>query len=156
MISILFICTANRFRSPLAALYFAREVVQHGHDNEICVSSAGTWVTPGLPATSDAIKIAKTRQLNLSFHRSQPISPEILDNADLILVMESGHREAITHEFPDIELHIHLFSEAAGFAPFDIPDPYTNGEPTSIVAGEIINLIDCGYLRIIKLARRLN
>ncbi|MFU8827432.1 MAG: hypothetical protein ACNA70_08065, partial [Brevefilum sp.] len=51
MASVLFVCTANRFRSPIASIFFAKAVVRHGDDGEIRVSSAGTWTVAGQPAT---------------------------------------------------------------------------------------------------------
>ena len=153
MSSILFVCTANRFRSPLAALYFAREVVRRGDDQGISVSSAGTWAITGMPAMPKAVKLAREYDLDLSYHRSRVVTEEILSETDLILVMESGHKEAITHEFPDTEGRVFLLTEAAGKLPVDIPDPYGEKHaPPADVAIEIVDLIEEGYHKIIELA----
>lgn len=153
MPSILFVCTANRFRSPLAALYFAKKVVQEGDDDTVRVSSAGTWTVSGEPAMTKAIRLGKTYDLNLSFHQSRLLTEDILASADLILVMEAGHKEAIVHEFPATKNKTLLLTEAVGFLPANIPDPYSTSEPPAQVAKEIIQLIDHGYQRIIDLAR---
>jgi protein-tyrosine phosphatase len=155
MPSILFVCTANRFRSPLASLYFAREVVRHGHDKQFRVSSAGTWTMADQPVTTDALQIAAKYELNLNLHKSRPVSKRILSTADLILVMEAGHQESLSHEFPAIRERIFLLSEAAGQIPFDIPDPYNSDESPNLIAGEIIDLIDIGYDQIINLAWKM-
>ena len=155
MISILFVCTANRFRSPLAALHFAREVVRHGQDQDIRVSSAGTWTRSGQPVMPKALELAERYQLNLSLHKSRPVNAKILSQADLILVMEANHKEAINQEFPKYKDHVYLFSKAAGFAPFDVPDPYSSDEPARVVAEEIIDMIDQGYDKIIQLADKM-
>jgi len=156
MPSILFVCTANRFRSPIAALYFAREVVRHGDDNRVTVSSAGTWTTSGMPAMPKAVKLAKEYHLDLSFHRSRLITGEILSQSDLILVMESGHKEAITHEFPGTQGRVYLLSEAVGKSPSDISDPYGEKKaPAEDIAHEIVDLIDEGYEQIIELAVKM-
>ena len=152
MPSILFVCTANRFRSPIASLYFAREVVRHGDDKLFRISSAGTWTMPDQPVTSEALTLAKKYELNLSLHKSRPVTKRILSSADLILVMETGHLESLTHEFPAIGDRVYLLSEAAGKAPFDIPDPYNSDEKPGQIAAEILELIDSGYDQIIKLA----
>ena len=155
MPSILFVCTANRFRSPLAALYFAREVVRHNDDQDFEVSSAGVWTRDGLPATEDVIDFAEQFDLNLSFHKSRVVSKDILSSADLILVMEAGQKEAIAQEFPGIKNRIFLLAEAAGYPPYDIPDPYQSKEPYQHIGGEIVQLIDQGYENIKKLAWEL-
>lgn len=156
MPSILFVCTANRFRSPIAALYFAREVVRRGDDKYISVSSAGTWSTNGMPAMPKAVKLAKEYDLNLSYHRSRVVSEDILSISDLILVMESGHKEAITHEFPGTQGRVFLLTEAVGKIPADIPDPYGEKQaPPKDVFDEIIEMIDEGYDQIFDLAMKL-
>jgi protein-tyrosine phosphatase len=72
--------------------------------------------------------------------------------ADLILVMTSGHREAIQAEFPAVAGRVHLLSQMAGRA-YDIPDPY-GGTPGDYDASadEIHGLIEAGMARIIELA----
>ena len=153
MPSILFVCTANRFRSPLASLYFAREVVRHGDDQDFRVASAGTWTRPGEPAMARAIRIAEEHDLNLSYHKSRLINGEMLSQADLILVMDSGHKESLTHEFPSINPRTFLLTEAVGAPSTDIADPYTTDASASHVAEEILKIIDQGYQKIITLAR---
>ena len=152
MPSILFVCTANRFRSPLAALYFAREVVRHDDDKDFQVSSAGVWTSDGVPATEDVIEFAEQYALNLNFHKSRVVTEEILSAADLILVMEAGQKEAIAQEFPSIKNRILLLTEAVGYPPYDIPDPYKSKEPYNHIGKEIIQMIDSGYDQIIQLA----
>jgi len=156
MLSILFVCTANRFRSPIASIYFAREVVRRGDDDKIRVSSAGTWAMPGQPVMPDALDIAKTYGLNLSLHKSRPISEKILHSANLVLVMTSGHKEAIEHEFPEVSDRVHLFSAVADDTNFDIPDPYAGADvPVETVIKEIFGLIDRGYENIVDLTSEL-
>jgi len=155
MPSILFICTANRFRSPIAALYFARKVVQIRDDQNIQTSSAGTWATTGQPAMPDAIQLAETYQLDLNFHKSRYLTKTILSDSDLILVMTTGHKESINHEFPECKARLFLLTEAVGEPLADIADPYSTNEPTEIIAAEIIDLIDRGYQKIIDLSYKL-
>ena len=152
MPSILFVCTANRFRSPIASLYFAREVVRHRDDKDLRISSAGTWTKPGEPATAKAIQLANNYDLNLGLHKSRMLNHDLMNQADLVLVMEAGNKEAITHEFPSAVNRIFLLTEAVGQPPTDIPDPYATNESAQRVAKEIVDLIDGGYNKIIDLA----
>lgn len=154
MPSILFVCTANRFRSPIAAIHFARQVVLHGDDQEISVSSAGTWTVEGQPVTLDASILAEEYGLNLSLHKSRPLTKDILSREDLILVMEHSHKEAILLEFPFASNRVLLLSEAANGSPNDIPDPYVDDELPEVIAKEIIEMIDRGYDRIVQLAMK--
>jgi protein-tyrosine-phosphatase len=152
MPSILFVCTANRFRSPIAAIYFARAVVKHRDDGEITVSSAGTWTVSDRPAMPEAINQAKKYGLNLKLHKSRPITREILSRADLIIVMENNHKEAIMQEFPFVANHLYLLAEVVDGLPNDIPDPYASEEPPEVITREIITMIDRGYNQIVDLA----
>ncbi|HOE69598.1 MAG TPA: hypothetical protein PLE10_03670 [Brevefilum sp.] len=153
MPSILFVCTANRFRSPIAAIYFARSVVKQGDDNFITVSSAGTWTVPDQPVTTEALLEADKYALNLSLHKSRLITRAMLSKTDLILVMENNQKEALCQEFPDLADRIYLLTEVVKGRSEDVPDPYGTEEPAADVAAEIVNLIDQGYDQIIKLAR---
>jgi len=155
MPSILFVCTANRFRSPIAAIAFAREVVKRKDDHHLTISSAGTWTVNGLPATDDAQKEAEKYGLNLSLHKSRVITEKILSQADLALVMEHNHKEAITQEFPFSASKVFLLAEAANGLPYDIPDPYGTNEPPDVVAQEIIEMINRGYKKIVDLVLKL-
>jgi protein-tyrosine phosphatase len=156
MPSVLFVCTANRFRSPIAAIHFARQVVKHGDDQEISVSSAGTWTVDGQPVTPDASILAEKYGFNLSLHKSRLLTKDILSRENLILVMENSHKEAILQEFPFAANRVFLLSEAANGNPYDIPDPYVDKESPEVIAKEIIEMIDRGYERIVQLAYNLN
>lgn len=153
MPSVLFVCTANRFRSPIAAIHFAQEVVRHGDDQEISVSSAGTWTSAGQPVTSDALTQAKRFNLNLSLHKSRPLTKELLDKADLILVMENNHKEAILQEFPFCVDRLYLLMEVVKGVQKDIPDPYASEETPAVITEEIIDLIDQGYDQIMQVLK---
>ncbi len=154
MPSILFVCTANRFRSPIAALYFAREVVSRGDDQDIQVASAGTWASDGRPAMAKAIQLAQDYGLDLSYHKSRIVSEGLLAQSDLILVMENGHKEAIIHEFPETANRVYLLTKVVEDLDVNIPDPYgkAQADPEEVVK-EIIDLIDGGYEKIVALAR---
>jgi len=67
------------------------------------VESAGTWVSQSLPPTPEAIEEAEKRNLDITAHLSRSINETLLSQADLILVMESGQKEALTNEFPEIK-----------------------------------------------------
>ncbi len=152
MKKILFVCTANQFRSPLAEVYFQYLIDQDPNIQHVCVESAGTWAWDGSPATSDAQNIAEKIGLTLSEHRSREVSESILVDADLVLVMELGHKEAILQEFPLVGDRVYLLSEVIKGMAFNIPDPYVTGESPYQIGNELIDLIKEGYANILQFA----
>jgi protein-tyrosine-phosphatase len=150
MDKLLFVCTANRFRSPLAAYYFNHLIHSNDPSCKIQATSAGTWARNGLPATIDAQKIAKLVSLDLSNHRSREVSKDILEEVDIIFTMEVGQKEGIIQEFPSVSKKVFTLSEAAKGIAFDIPDPYMTDESPGSVAHEIIGLIGENFQAIIK------
>lgn len=63
--------------------------------------SAGTAAIPGCPATQYAIEAAKNWNADISGHRSRPMTPELLEEVDLILTMTSSHYHAVRSMLPD-------------------------------------------------------
>jgi protein-tyrosine phosphatase len=123
MPNILFVCTANQCRSPVAAALFQQQLVQAGLAADWGVASAGTWARPGRPADRQMQALAQAAGLDLSQHRAQDISEvPALRAYTLILTMERHHQEALQAEFPQLRTRIYLLAELAG-APFDIVDP---------------------------------
>jgi len=150
MPQILFVCTANRYRSVIAAAWFKDELIRRGQGNKWNVHSAGTWTTDGMPAVTAAIELAAQIGLDIRKHQSRSITRDMLRDADLVLVMESGQKEALQIEFPSYRKKIFLLSEATGEISYDIPDPMTN--PSNIdVVPEICELIHIGFDKICKL-----
>lgn len=157
MPSILFVCTANQFRSPLAAAFLLKLVETGKSTEEWRVESAGTWIRPGLPCSPAAVKIAEQLGLpGLNMHRTRQVSTELLDSYDLILVMERGQREAIISEFPSIIGKTRLLSEMVEDLPYDIPDPVGLKNDLGDVASELKELIEKGGNNILKLAVSLH
>jgi protein-tyrosine-phosphatase len=87
---ILFVCSGNTCRSPLAAARFRQLLVERGQE-DIAVSSAGTGAYDGAPASEGAYLVAMERGLDLGAHRARLLTPELVASADLILTMSSGH-----------------------------------------------------------------
>ena len=124
MQSILFVCTANQCRSPIAAELFKKLLQQKGFlSDEWTVESAGTWTRSGLPAASACRKLAKLFDVDLSHHRTQSITDVSLTDYDLVIVMEQGHYEALQLEFSAIRNKLYLLSTLAGVRGKNIPDP---------------------------------
>ena len=151
MPKIVFVCTRNRFRSPLAAAILKRELATRKIPGEWIVGSAGSWVQDLLPPTPEAFIEAAKRGLDLSSHISQGIEAFDLDSVDLLLVMEIGQKESILLDFPQLSGRTFLLSELSGPA-FTIPDPYLTKESFSEIALEIETLIKENFEEIINIA----
>ena len=147
MTSILFVCTANRYRSPIAEACFKDELIKRGQEQGWDVLSAGTWTMDGLPAMPDAILEAREFGLDIQGHRSQAVTADMLQRADLILVMERGQKEALQIEFQAHRQKVALLTEVAEGNSYDIADPVK--DPLSVNAGsEICRLIQAGFEKI--------
>lgn len=165
MPSVLFVCTANRFRSPLAAAMFSRALETEDlgdlaailrRAGEWRVSSAGTWATPWQPALPEVVRAARSLGLDLAGHRAERLSEELLCEYDLILVMQASQQEALRSEFPDLEEHIYLFSHVVERGSYDIPDTFGSEQEVLEIAAEMDGLIRRGVRHIGVLAVALH
>jgi len=102
MKTILFVCTANMCRSPMAEGLMQRKLEREGRVDEFRAASAGVWTVNGRPATQSAILTMAEMGVDIHQHRSRVITEEIMDEAALILVMTQHHGEALRAEFPRV------------------------------------------------------
>jgi protein-tyrosine-phosphatase len=91
--NVLFVCTGNICRSPLAAALLLRGLKEQGV--EVTVTSAGTGAWDGAPASEGAYLVGLERGLDLSGHRARLLSREVVEQADLILTMARHHRARV-------------------------------------------------------------
>jgi protein-tyrosine-phosphatase len=93
--NLLFVCTGNTCRSPIAEALAAHAVAERDWKH-VRFASAGTAAADGAPASADAVIVAAENGLDLSAHQARSISPELIAWADLILVMGHSHLLAVT------------------------------------------------------------
>jgi protein-tyrosine-phosphatase len=125
---VVFICSANMSRSPMAEAIFVNLT---SHDPElrsadIYAKSAATFGIDGEKATSEAVQVMAEMGLDISPHKTRQIDEEFIDWADLILVMEYQHVRYLTDRFPKARKKVHLLSEFVG-EKGEIDDPFRRG-----------------------------
>jgi len=91
-VRVLFVCTANRIRSPFAAALATRLAAEHGLPVEI--GSAGL-TSDDEPAAESMIRAAQPFDVDLSTHRNRVLTTDLIDWADLIVTMTGRHVLAV-------------------------------------------------------------
>lgn len=112
---ILTLCIGNICRSPTAQALLAREFPDK------TIWSAGLGALVGHPADSLSIEVAAPHGLDLSAHRAQQLATWMCQTAELILVMEQGHKTQLEQQYPLARGKVFRLGE---LGQFDIADPY--------------------------------
>ena len=115
---VLVVCVGNICRSPMAEAMLQHELKDK---TDISVTSAGLGALAGHAASKHAVTLMEERGLDISGHKARQLTPDMIKNSDLILVMEAGHRRAIDSVEPAARGKIYRLCE---WRDEDIPDPY--------------------------------
>lgn len=130
---ILFVCTGNTCRSPMAEVMMRKlaaeklncssdELEQKG----VLVASAGIAAAPGCAPSAEAVVVMEEQSLDLASHASQPLTEKLVRHADVIMTLTNGHRQAILRRWPDAASRIQTIRPDGG----DISDPI--GGPVTV------------------------
>lgn len=143
---ILFVCSGNSCRSPLAEGLLRLKLPSRLQD-EVEVKSAGTLGIEGSPAARYSVELVQEMGGDISNHRSQSLTEELMRETDLVLAMASEHVDYLHEEFPQYRENVFLlkrFGRAAGEANTDdsdddIFDPVGLSKETYRLCAEIID-----------------
>src|SRR5262249_15368580 len=124
--TIVFVCTGNTCRSPLAEVLCKKlladklgcapdDLARHGYN----VLSAGLSATPGGQAAKEAVAAARERGADLASHCSRPATAELITRADHVVCMTRGHLRALLGQFGQFGARLHLLCRDGG----DLSDP---------------------------------
>ena len=127
--NILFVCTGNTCRSPLAEGIARRELERRGWAN-VEVASAGLAARPGAEASEFAVTVAARHGVSLDAHRSRPLTQALVDWADLVLAMGPSHVEGL-RRYGGAEKTLTLGDFASGADEgYGVRDPFGGSEDT--------------------------
>lgn len=142
---ILFVCTGNTCRSPLAKALLKEK------RPDFEVKSAGVNALAGMNASEGTIQVLKDKGINLN-HVSSPVTNELVNWADKVLTLTEGHKSQLIKQFPNFIDKIYTLKEAAfkdeensgqSESSFSISDPFGGSkEIYQKTANEIETAID--------------
>lgn len=121
MPTVMFVCTANLCRSPIAAFLLKQWLQQRQLTGSWHVDSCGTWAQDGECVLPSVLPHLLAAGIDLTHHRSRSVTTNLLAVSDLVLCMTSFHKEALQAEFPQYETRVHMLSEMI-MQRYDIPD----------------------------------
>ena len=126
--AVLFVCTGNSCRSVMAQ-GLLKKILKEKNRDDVEVFSAGVLAIDGMGVTLETRQLLAQEGIDVSVHRTQRLTRQMIDASDLILVMSRGQEEAVLAAAPEAKNRLFLLKEFAKISDenMDIEDPIGKG-----------------------------
>lgn len=132
--NILVVCIGNICRSPMAEGLLKHALIAKNHD-ECQVSSAGLGAVVNYPPDEKSCQLMQVKNIDISDYRARQLDKEMIRKADLILVMESSHKNSIEEMEPSAKGKVFRLGN---WGDYEIPDPYRKNQAAFDKAFQLI------------------
>ncbi|MBT8036488.1 MAG: hypothetical protein KJO21_02980 [Verrucomicrobiae bacterium] len=139
--SVLFVCTGNTCRSPMAEGLLKSALRD---ELDVQVGSAGVAAMPGQGASRETQNVLKANKARLENFKSRQVDQALLDDASLVVAMTEAHADLVKRFFPDcagdVKLLCDFIDPDEGLAGVDVPDPIGMGRAAYEEVAEVIGM----------------
>ncbi len=101
MVKILFVCTGNTCRSPMAQGLCQKYITENELIGQYGCASAGLDVADGSPISDNAAIVMNEIGINMTSHRAKRVTREMMEQADVVYAMSATHRNMLRTLFPE-------------------------------------------------------
>ncbi len=149
---ILFVCTGNICRSPMAVGLLRQRLAEKGLEGQYQVISAGVSAVDGYRASRNGVFVMAERGIDTTCHIAHTVTGNDMIMANLVLSMSRRQAQSLRQSWPQYAWKVYLLSEMAGRRQ-DIKDPFGGTVDQYRAAADVISrYIDEGLERILELA----